>query len=162
MNTRRITRPSLRALPGRFWAKVDQSGGPDACWLWTGTKGDRGYGSIRVDGKMVRAHRYSMQLHGMELAEGLLACHRCDNPPCVNPAHLFAGTHADNVHDMIAKGRKVRQVGDAHHQTKVSEADVDDARRLRAEGFPWRLLAAAYQVQVRTLQTAVQTRGSAR
>jgi hypothetical protein len=99
----------------RFWMRVDKDGptlvpelGP--CWIWTAARGDHGYGTFCPAGAPnVGAHRYSYELHHGPIAEGLLACHRCDNPPCVNPGHLFAGTHSDNMRDMVAKGRHARR-----------------------------------------------------
>jgi hypothetical protein len=94
-------------------AYVDRSGGPDACWLWTRSRGGRGgherrYGHLQVNGKLAYTHRLAYELAFGPIPEGLLVLHRCDNPPCCNPAHLFVGTSADNTADRIAKGRPTR------------------------------------------------------
>lgn len=86
----------------RFWARVDRSAGPDACWPWTGPKNAQGYGIVSGG----TASRMALELTlGRRLAVRYeLACHHCDNPPCCNPAHLFAGSHRDNAQDALRKG----------------------------------------------------------
>jgi HNH endonuclease len=90
----------------RFWSKVDKRG-PDECWPWTaGTAGKGGYGRFRMGDKRVQASRVAWEMeHGRPLPPELDALHSCDNPPCVNPAHIWPGTAADNVRDAVAKGR---------------------------------------------------------
>jgi hypothetical protein len=95
----------------RFWRQVDKRG-PGDCWEWTGSKrgstwpGHGRYGQLSIGtyGR-VSAHRYSYELHHGAIPSGLEIAHTCDNPPCVNPAHLRAMTHAENMADMVAKGR---------------------------------------------------------
>lgn len=120
-----------KTLEERFWAKVDKRG-PDECWPWTGARGPKGYGAFSINNRARLATRTSMALHlgSSDPLVGLFVCHRCDNPPCVNPAHLFLGTLQDNNRDMAAKGRGKNPVmyGEAHPQAKLSQADVDDIR----------------------------------
>ena len=92
----------------RFWPKVDKRG-PDECWPWTASRNVTGYGKFSVGGKggWINASRAAWGFaNGAPAPEGMLVCHRCDNPPCCNPAHLFLGTPKDNMRDMIAKGRQ--------------------------------------------------------
>lgn len=95
--------------PLRFWEKVDASAGPDGCWLYTGFRKWDGYGWLQrghaATRRSLTAHRYAWILTKGSPGAGLQVLHRCDNPPCCNPAHLFLGTHADNMADRSAKGR---------------------------------------------------------
>ena len=90
----------------RFWAKVDRSGGPDACWPWTAGRYRAGYGHFRINGKMERAHRVAWVLLRGPIPEGQDVLHTCDSPPCCNAErHHFLGTDLDNAADRVAKGR---------------------------------------------------------
>jgi hypothetical protein len=86
----------------RFWAKVVRG---DDCWEWNAGTTKYGYGTFWDGTKQVGAHVYSFLLHGGVLADGQIVLHSCDHPPCTNPAHLRAGTHADNTADKMARGR---------------------------------------------------------
>ena len=104
---------SRRPLAERFWKKVDRDGpisvtAGGQCWVWTGHCDRNGYGMALPDNTGRRravAHRVAWQLSRTDIPDGLYVCHRCDHPPCVNPAHLFLGTQSDNLRDMAAKGR---------------------------------------------------------
>lgn len=88
----------------RFWSKVDRRA--DGCWTWTSQRDASGYGLFWIGGRTRRAHRIAFLLGGGTLTEGFCVLHRCDNPPCVRPDHLFLGTQRDNLRDAVRKGRR--------------------------------------------------------
>lgn len=91
-----------KTIVDRFNDLVDKSG---ECWEWIGNKNSLGYGMIWYEGKNIRSHRVSYFIKNGEFNDKLFVCHKCDNPKCVNPEHLFLGTSKDNMRDMIKKGR---------------------------------------------------------
>lgn len=146
-------------LERMFWARVEKRGS-DECWPWLGTINDSGYGVLNTDlfddkKHPVRAHRISYRIHHGVLVDGMCALHTCDNPPCVNPKHLFAGTRADNIADMISKGRDYRgevRRGSAIGTAKLTEADVLEAHRLESEGVSQRTIAGLLEVSQAQIQ----------
>lgn len=120
----------------RFWSKVDRSGGPDACWLWTGMRTPEGYGVFRLAGRNYGAHRVALAIDGRDPGS-LLGCHSCDAPPCCNPAHLWLGTVAQNIADRDAKGRTAsgERNGARLHPERLARGDMN-GRRLHPERYP--------------------------
>lgn len=165
---------SLNTVPleTRFWQNVQKT---DTCWIWTGSVMWKGYGTIsdgsKQNRKDYRAHRLSYQIHFGEIPDDLKVLHKCDNPICVNPEHLFLGTNADNSADMVAKGRSVKgqkrrpeQIvkgerhgsrtkpestprGQSHSAAKLTDAQVIEIRKRYAQGgILQKELAAEYQI----------------
>jgi hypothetical protein len=125
-------------IPERFWAKVDKTGD---CWIWQGSCRQDGYGqfAVRKPRRTVKAHRFAWELAHGPISEGLAVCHSCDNPPCVNVAHLFLGTTGDNVRDSHAKGRAA--VGDRMPTAKLTPLLVRTIRAQRLSGMTHQAIA---------------------
>jgi hypothetical protein len=142
-------RPSVRE---RFWAKVSRT---DGCWLWTGRLFGGGYGSLRVDGRRLLAHRVSWMLHFGEAPDDMCVCHRCDVRHCINPEHLFLGTHQANTLDAVAKGRFPK--GETQGRSKLTESDVRDIRlRYESGVIGGNALAREYGLAQRTVWDVIQ------
>ncbi len=139
----RINRKS-KTPTERFWEKVQKT---DGCWLWTAGKIKAGYGilAVRENCKTIyaRAHCFSWELH-FGPVNGKHVCHTCDNPACVRPDHLFLGTHAENMADMVRKGRN--QHGETHSNAKLTAAQVAEIRERRKEGAPQEDLARQFGI----------------
>lgn len=98
----------LRQTPSSFMSKVDCSAGLNGCWIWKGSKSTDGYGQVNFNYKNMRSHRLAYLFFCGEIPTGMFVCHRCDNPICCNPRHLFLGTALDNARDKVNKGRQPR------------------------------------------------------
>jgi len=118
--------PNALDHSAHFWERVDMSGGPDACWPWTGARHPSGYGGVSWRGGRVNAHRVAYELAYGNPGKGFV-CHHCDNPPCCNPAHLFLGTAQDNYRDSIAKGHS--------RQRAVDRTPIKGLRHGRASSY---------------------------
>lgn len=125
-------------LGDRFWSKVD-IGEPEECWEWQASRHRDGYGQFSLGGVVEKAHRLIV---GLKVGDEGLALHRCDNPPCVNPAHLYIGTRADNVRDSIVSGRHRGSAGESNGSAKATAAQVLEARSMRHRGLAYFEIAA--------------------
>lgn len=118
-------------LHDRLVAKAEWVG---ECLIWTGAKHPRGWGIIRHRGKWVKSYRASYEVHHGPIPDGMVVMHSCDNPACINPAHLSIGTQLDNVRDMLSKGRGNKARGEAHPQSKLTDDEVAEIRRRYVPG----------------------------
>lgn len=157
----------MLSVAERFFAKIAKTS--DGCWLWIGSRDDRGYGFFRYNGRVQMAHRVAWILANGQIPERLQVCHRCDNPRCVRAEHLFLGTAADNITDKVAKNRQAR--GDATGSRKyperrprgekvvTSRLSADDVKAIRESaqrGSMLKTLAGQFGVSSRTIGRVVR------
>lgn len=136
-NLARVTRQPRKTFEERFWDRVDKRG-PDECWPWLGYLTKTGYPRIKSEGRSSIATHTTLRLDGRERpSQKHIACHHCDNPPCVNPAHLFWGTYQDNANDMVRKGRgnrwNGRRRGENNPAAKITLQTVATIRSMRGQ-----------------------------
>lgn len=142
----------LEKAKKQFWANVKKGNDLDGCWEWQKGCTDKGYGAFRYFGKQTYAHRMAWIITYGAIPHNMFVLHRCDNRKCVNPNHLFLGTHNDNMKDMASKGRASR------HQGKLSESQVDEIRTEYKNGIKKRValkkLSCKYGVNPSTVWRA--------
>jgi hypothetical protein len=121
--------------------------GPDDCWIWLTSKDPDGYGRFKGEANGVmekRAHRFSYRFFVGDIPPDKCVCHSCDNPPCVNPAHLFLGSNADNIRDKLAKNRHISARGVDHYKATLTEEQV---REILKDPRPYTAIASDYGVR---------------
>lgn len=141
--------PWKRPVAERFWEKVDRSNS-EGCWFWLSAL-TAGYGYFSYEGRPRFAHRIAWILERGPIPPGLFVCHTCDVKNCVNPAHLFLGTHQENMRDAWVKGRLVRPTGGIHHlggARKITPEQVQEIRQRRKDGELLRDLSAEYGISM--------------
>jgi hypothetical protein len=140
-------KPALRERFGTFWTGEPNTG----CWLWTGFANSDGYGYIGIAAsKPAKAHRVSWELHRGQIPSGVLVCHKCDTPSCVNPDHLFLGTDADNSKD---RNQKLRLAyGKRHGTAKLDDAKAKEIRTMIDDGISERDVASRFGVSRGTVR----------
>lgn len=141
--------PALPAFIQEFYSRAIRAG---ECWLWSGSTDRGGYGLVNYKNEK-RAHRLSYKLAHGELARGVCVLHSCDNPACINPAHLRTGTQAENIADMKAKGRGNQPKGEKQTHSKLTD---DQVREIRASGDFQQVLADRYRVALVTISRIIR------
>lgn len=138
-----------------FWTRVKKKPG---CWEWIGTM-NRNYGRFRGD----QAHRVAYQLQVGPIPDGMLVCHKCDNPKCVRPSHLFLGTYQDNMSDKVLKGRQSHvgcsrnpPKGEKNPKAKLTEDAVREIRRLVGSGMTLAAAGRMYGVRYQSISSLIR------
>lgn len=131
----------------RFWAKVNQT---RSCWEWTAAKSAFGHGRFRLNGHLLSPHRIAWVLLCGKIPPGMLILHKCDNPSCVRPKHLYLGTHSDNLRDALKRGRKANP-----SVKKLTDDQVRHARQEVANGRSHRSVAKSLSVSHSTIDRVI-------
>lgn len=132
----------------RFMSKVSKD--PCGCWIWKASKNKDGYGQFSVKNKVLSAHRFSYEIHKGPVSKGLSVCHSCDNPSCVNPDHLWIGTHKDNMKDCWQKnrGKTIFGIGQKNVKAKLTE---ENAQEIKNSDLKYLELAEKFNVTRETI-----------
>lgn len=141
-----------RSVSERFHAKYEVKN--SGCWEWTESFDGNGRGGMTIEGTRKLAHILSYSLHKGEVPKGLCVCHKCDNPLCVNPNHLFLGTQIDNLKDMREKGRHV--FGTRNGTSKLNDLSVIIAREARLKGYYISNIARYFKVNESVMSKAIR------
>jgi hypothetical protein len=141
----------------RFWSKVDRRG-EDECWPWTGASDGRGYGYLAgTRGQQAtKAHRLSYELNRGPIPDGLCVCHRCDNPSCVNPSHLFLGTRRGNNADKVRKGRQPHNRGETNPNARLTGEDAARIKEMYGGGMTQQAIADQFGISQMSVSRIVR------
>lgn len=142
-------------LRARFTAKVNQT---DSCWLWRGAQDLDGYARFNFNGRNLHASRAAYLLYIGPIPPDMSVCHTCDNRLCVNPSHLFLGTHADNMRDMARKKRSRVPHGEQHVRSRLDTAKVRTIRHLHTQGYGPKEIAQLFSVTVGAIRSVLTRR----
>ena len=142
-------RYEIKNMQERFWEKVNRT---EECWNWKGSLLPSGYGNFSMNKKPSLSHRVSWEMHNGKIPKGIFVLHKCDNRKCVNPDHLFLGTHTDNARDRESKNRGNHAKGDKCRTCKLSNREVNEIRRSYETGrFTQTKLAKLFKVTQSTI-----------
>lgn len=157
LNMAKLIKPFTDKAIQRFWKKV-QKRRWNQCWIWQGPVGSRGYGCFKFSCVNWQAHRIAYYLYYNEDPGDFCVCHSCDVPLCVNPRHLWLGTHTDNMQDMITKGRRVQPNvhGEKNPSSKLTQKQVNQIRKLyTTKKYTYMQLAEKFNVSYVTIHHIV-------
>jgi len=152
-------KPLIEDRPWDFWSRLEiKSFDPDVCWEWCGGYFPDGYGYAYFNArdKRWRAHRLAYKLAYDKDPGNLCVCHKCDNPACCRPSHLFLGSHKDNMQDKVKKGLSLS--GSKHPRAKLTEAQVKQIRKMVEQGIPQYILAKRFKVSQSTINAIIKKR----
>lgn len=140
----------------KFISKIEKE---NDCWIWSTGLNTRGYGKMKINNKSYQAHRLSYQLFNGKIPPHKVICHVCDNPPCVNPKHLWMGTQYDNIQDMTFKRRVCHGIdrqGENNPRSKLKNKDIDTIFELLNQGISPKEIAKKFNVHWSTIYKAIQ------
>ena len=150
----------MKSIEERFWGKVSFGLGEDACWTWMAGKDKDEYGLFKTNDGMRGAHRISYGSYSCKaIPDNLQVLHHCDNPSCVNPNHLFLGTQADNMRDMVIKGRSNKPKNERNPQSKLTMGDATMIRYLHDDvNVSRKSLSIIYNVSLSTIDRVINNK----
>ena len=141
----------MKTVDERFFGRINIQGDDD-CWLWEGAKCKDDYGQIRINHKDKRVHRLMWEMVNGPIPDGYFICHHCDNPPCVNPKHLFLATPKQNSQDCVSKNRFKSNIGELNPRAKLTLEQVEEIRELYKRKKPTLIsLAEIYKVSIQCI-----------